>query len=412
GWNEKLWGLVPKMEPRSGSGKTGKRVWLHAVSVGEMNLLKPILRELAASHPDWECVLSTTSQTGMELGRRLFPQYPLFYCPLDFSWATATAMRRICPDWLVLVELELWPNLISTARRFGVRTAIVNGRISDESFRRYRWIRRLTLALFKKLDFVAVQDAIAADRFRQLGVPEEKMTVTGSIKFDGVQTDPRNEKTVRLAQLAGIRETDRVFLAGSTQEPEEAFALTTFRTLADEFPDLKLILVPRHPERFDTVADLLQKSGVNWVRRSRLKEPETGDNRRTPKPSDTGGGGLASRILLVDTIGELGAWWGTAQIAFVGGSLGRRGGQNMLEPAAYGAAVSFGPNTRNFRDISSTMLREQAAVVVASQDEMTAFVRRALSDISWRQGLSERARRLVLRQQGATRKTVRCFSEK
>ncbi len=387
GYGEKLLGRVP---PRTGDRPC---VWLHAVSVGEVNLLQPLLRAIACRHPECECVISTTTHTGMKLVRKKYPQHNVFYCPLDFTWAVAEAMRRVRPDVLVLTELELWPNLIRAARRRGARVAVINGRLSEHSFRGYHRIRFLLRRVFGQIDLVAVQDATYAERFLALGARPETVHVTGSMKYDGAQTDRHNPATRRLAELAGFAPDDVVFLAGSTQAGEEQAALEAFRELAPHFPRLRLVLVPRHPERFDSVAQRLDHSGVPWQRRSRL-------------PSTAGDHAPVARILLVDTVGELGVWWGTAHIAFVGGSLGSRGGQNMIEPAAYGAAVSFGPNTRNFRDVVAALLAGDAAVVVANRAELTAFVRRCLDRPAWAAELGRRAQEHVCGQLGATERTM------
>ncbi|MDO5579682.1 MAG: 3-deoxy-D-manno-octulosonic acid transferase [Planctomycetia bacterium] len=389
GFREKWLGSAPILPPSN-----GKRIWFHAVSVGEMNLLKPILREIDKTHPDWECVISATSKTGMELGKKIFSNHTVFYCPLDFSWSVRRAIKRIKPDLLVLVELELWPNLILTAHKKGIKTAIVNGRISDRSFRRYRKIRFFTRLLLKKVDCVAVQDSFAANYFQALGA--NRAVQTGSIKFDGVQTDRTNPGTTSLARLAGLDPSEIVFLAGSTQDPEEAYAISCFRSLRDRFKNLRLILVPRHTERFESVAALLRDSGLPWARRSEF------ETKGTP-PKDA--------ILLIDTIGELGGWWGTAKIAFVGGSMGSRGGQNMLEPAAYGAAVSFGPNTKNFRDISSLLLQEKGAIVVHDEKEMCSFVEKCITDKEYATLLGKNAQLLVLRNAGATKLTISLLQE-
>lgn len=366
-------------------------VWLHAVSVGEVNLLAPILKEIQRRHPDWECAISTTTQTGFALVTKKYPNYTVFYCPLDFSWAVRRAMRRLRPSLLVLAELELWPNLIRAAREHGAKVAVINGRLSDESFRGYRRIARWLRPVLDQIDLFAVQNKEYADRFLALGASVERVHITGSVKYDGAQSDRRNPGTRQLADLAGIRTDDLVWLAGSTQEPEEAIVLAVFRNLASEFPRLKLILAPRHQERFEEVARLLDRSGMAWRRRSQLESAASG---------------AVPRILLVDAVGELGHWWGTAQIAFVGGSLGRRGGQNMIEPAAYGATVCFGPNTWNFRDIVDHMLASQAAVVVRDARELESFVRRAINDPDFRARLGARAERHVATQQGATARTV------
>lgn len=392
GFAAKFLGLVPRRE------SDRRCVWLHAVSVGEVNLLATLLRALARRRPEWECVISTTTMTGMALAKKKYPGHSVFYCPLDFSWAVRTAMRRVRPDLLVLAETELWPNLIRAARESGATVAIVNGRLSEHSFRGYRRIRPLVARILRQIDLVAVQDETYAERFRRLGARLETVAVTGSIKFDGAQTDRNNPATERLRRLAGFAADDVVFLAGSTQEPEEDAALAAFVALKDAWPHLRLVLVPRHPDRFDAVARLLDESGLPWQRRTELKEKGTGFRVQ--------GSGSASRVLLVDTVGELGAWWGTAQIAFVGGSFGSRGGQNMIEPAAYGAAVCFGPNTWNFRDIVATMLDRQAAVVVYGSEELTEFVRHCLAEPGLASDLGARARALVLGQLGATERTM------
>jgi 3-deoxy-D-manno-octulosonic-acid transferase len=260
----KLLGQVPR---RTGQEKC---IWLHAVSVGEVSLLGPIIMRLEQQHPQWTCVISTTTNTGYRLARQKYAPRMVFYCPLDFSWAVRRAMRRIRPGLLVLTELELWPNLILAAKYYGARVAVINGRMSDRSMRGYRRIRWLMAFWLRKLDLIAVQNETYRDRFLSLGASPEMVPITGSIKFDGAETDRANPLTGQLAELAGIADDDIVFLAGSTQHPEEHLALATFRALSSEFPRLRLILVPRHPERFDTVAAALARSGLPWQRRSEL----------------------------------------------------------------------------------------------------------------------------------------------
>jgi 3-deoxy-D-manno-octulosonic-acid transferase len=436
GWSARLLGRVPR---RRGNARC---LWLHAVSVGEVNLLAPILSRWEKLHPDWECVISTTTQSGYALAQKRYAPRLVFYLPLDFTWAVRRAMRRIRPDILALAELELWPNLIRAAKANGANVAVINGRLGERSFRRYQRIGWLTHQVLADVDIIAAQNEAYAERFRALGAAAERVNVTGSVKFDGAMTDRNNPQSQRLAGLAGIESTDVVFLAGSTQHPEEALAIQAFRTLASKFPALRLILVPRHPERFEEVARLLERSGLHWQRRSALSQ-EPGA--RSPGSKDSGHVAstkyqlpstafssappnsnhqprftahrsplsppyqppLATHpVLLVDVVGELAAWWGLAQIAFVGGSMGNRGGQNMIEPAAFGAAVSFGPNTWNFRDVVSLLLADQAAVVVSTGAELTAFVGRCLADPEYAQSLGRRARELVQRQVGASDRTI------
>ncbi len=268
---------------------------------------------------------------------------------------------------------------------------VANGRLGERSFRGYRRIRPLLRSTLAKLDLVAAQTEQYALRFIALGVPETRVRITGSVKFDGARTDRSNSATQSLAKLWNMASDDLVFLAGSTQEPEETLALATFRELCSRHPRLRLVLAPRHPERFAAVAKLVEASGLAWQLRSRLDS----------EPANP-----AARVLVVDRIGELGAWWGLAHVGFVGGSLGSRGGQNMIEPAAYGVAVSFGPRTHNFRDVVAALLAADAAVVVADGPSLTEFVGRTLADPEFAAGLGRRAQEVVRCNQGATVRTV------
>ncbi len=369
-------------------------IWLHAVSVGEVTILVTLVPALRARWPRTRLLITSTTPTGFALAQRHFQDLPdcaVSYAPLDFSWAVANALRRLQPQALVLVELELWPNLVRLARRAGVEVAIVNGRLSTPSFRGYCCIRPIVKRVLADVRAIGVQNDRYRDRFQNLGSDPSRLVVTGSIKFDGAITDRDHPATQRLRDVIGLRPEHRVFLAGSTQSPEESLALATFAELAAKYPQLVLLIVPRHKERFAAVAQMLEGSGIGWLRRSELAGATLDDRHR---------------VVLVDTIGELGAWWGTADIAFVGGSLGRRGGQNMIEPAAYGAAICYGPNTQNFRDITDMLCERQAAVVVANGQEMTQFVNGCLSDPASAAELGQRAQRLVLEQTGAVRRTL------
>ena len=381
GWSEKLWGRLPE---RDGSRPC---LWLHAVSVGEVLQLRPLMNLLTSQRPGWDFVITTTTRTGLDVAKKEFAQHTVCYCPLDFSWAVRRAIARVKPSAIVLVELELWPNLVLTANRLGVPLALINGRVSEKSFRGYRRIRPLISRLLSGFELLAVQNEEYADRLRTLGAPNERLHLTGSIKFDGVKSDRANAKTSELRQFFGLRSDERIFIAGSTQAPEESFALDTWQTLRSEFPNLRLILVPRHKERFDEVAALVISRGLTLQRRSN-EVSTSGD------------------VLLLDTLGELGACWGLAEVAFVGGSLTQRGGQNMLEPAAFGAAVLFGPNTWNFRDIVEQLLSRDSARVVRSADELTSTVRMLLRDSAEAIQLGSRARDFVATQQGAAARTV------
>jgi 3-deoxy-D-manno-octulosonic-acid transferase len=385
GWRQKLLGDLPV---RPGSRPC---LWFHAVSVGEVLLLKPVLDRLRAERGDLDIVISTTTQTGQAVAREKYPFATLVYYPFDFTWAVDRALRRIRPDAVALVELELWPNFISAVHRAEIPLVLLNGRISERSFRGYSRVRGLVAGWLKKFTVITAQTEEYADRLRQLGAPANRVLVTGSVKYDGLQHDRFNAATARLRELFGIAPHEQVFIAGSTQAPEEQIALDTYRGLRTEYSNLRLIIVPRHKERFEEVAGLIERSGLGLRRRSTASSADTS----TDRP-----------ILLLDTLGELSACWGLADIAFVGGSLSNRGGQNMLEPAAYGAAVLFGPNTFNFRHAVELLLARDAATVVRSGEQLTAAVRDLLENSFSRQSQGERARQLVLSQQGATTRVI------
>ncbi|HEV7999207.1 MAG TPA: 3-deoxy-D-manno-octulosonic acid transferase [Planctomycetaceae bacterium] len=446
GWREKLLGQVPR--------RAGNRpcLWFHAVSVGEVLQLEPVLKELRSRLPAVEFVISTTTPTGRSVAEAKFLGDTVCYFPLDFSWAVREAVARLRPTAIVLVELELWPNFILHARHSAIPIALINGRLSEHSLRGYRRVRPLVARLLGSLHAVAVQNEAYAARFAELGAPRERIEVTGSIKFDRVTTDRRNPKTSELRAAFGIAESDRVFVCGSTQETEESAALDAYLALRDRFPALRLILVPRHKERFDDVARLVESRGLPLCRRSHalnesasagqsplapsppapLPRGERGADSRiavrsanganiqtlsplSPCGRGAGGEGAPAEnrprpVLLLDTLGELAACWGLADVAFVGGSLTNRGGQNMIEPAGYGAAVLFGPNTQNFRAVVELLLSADAARVVHNGAELTAAVADCLSHPERAQRQGARAQHLVLSQQGATLSTTQILA--
>jgi 3-deoxy-D-manno-octulosonic-acid transferase len=373
---------------------TRKRIWLHGVSVGEIQLLHSLSREISpradAAGIPVTFVVSSSTTTGLELAARRFDAASVFPCPLDFSWAVRRTFHRLQPDLLVLGELELWPNLLGEAKRRGVPVMVANGRLSESSARGYARIAGLARRMLSRVALVSARSSADADRFRAFGAP--RVVDAGSMKFDGVRGDRTDPEIARLSTLAGFRPDDIVFLAGSTQAPEEQLAIAAFRAVAPAHPRVRLVIVPRHVERAAEVAALLDAAGLAWQARSRL---------------DAEGPSTTARVLLVDTTGELGWWWGTARIAFVGGSLdGRRGGQNMLEPAAYGAAVCFGPFTRNFADEVRVLLAADAARVVTNGGEMADFVRRCLEDPAAAEAIGGRAATVVAAHRGATAATA------
>jgi 3-deoxy-D-manno-octulosonic-acid transferase len=295
----------------------------------------------------------------------------------------------------VLAEGELWPNMLRASKARRVPVAVVNGRLSPKSARRYGRMGALARPLFQNVDLFAVQTDEYAEAIKSLGVSPAKVTVTGSVKYDDLACDRANARTAELGRLFAVERDDLIWVAGSTQAPEEKIVLAIWRQARQRFKKLRLILVPRQKDRFDEVASLLDRANIPYVRRSQLT---THHSTLTTHYSP---------VILVDTIGELGAVWGLADLAFVGGSLdGKRGGQNMLEPAAYGAAVVFGPHVWNFREAAGRLVREGGAVSVADAAELEGTVLDLLADARRREQLGMTARTLVLAQQGATQRTL------
>jgi 3-deoxy-D-manno-octulosonic-acid transferase len=386
GLTAKLLGLAKT--PGELSRDPRPRVWFHGVSVGEVHLLRQVVAGFRQRHPEYACVISTTTDTGFDEARQRFPDLAVVYYPFDFSWAVRRILRNIDPVLIVLVEGELWPNFLIAAKAQSIPVASINGRMSPRSYRNYRRLGGLARWLLGHLDLCAVQTQEYADNLMALGVSPEHVHVTESVKYDGVSTSRTNPKTDELRRLFDVHDDDSIWIAGSTQAPEEEIVLDIFRRLQPIHPQLRLFVVPRQKDRFEEVARLLERGGLPFERRSALRVPH-------------------SALVLVDTIGELGALWGLADVAFVGGSMdGRRGGQNMIEPAAYGAAVVFGPHVWNFKEPAAKLVGISAAIQVTNAAELETAVRRLLQSPEERQQRGTIAQRFVLQQQGATARTL------
>ncbi len=361
-------------------------VWFHGVSVGEVHLLVTLVAAFRKRHPDWRVIVSSTTDTGMAEARARFPDLVVVLYPFDFSWAVGRALDTIRPRLVVLAESELWPNFLHAAARRRIPVAVVNARLSPRSFARMRrFAGPVRALLLRHVSAFAAQSDETADRLQQLGVTGDRVTVTGSVKYDGAAGDRDAPKSVALRRLLARRD-ELVWVAGSTHAPEEALVLAAFGRLRERFPTLRLVLVPRHPDRFAEVAGL-----DDMVRRGTLAEP------------------LAAMppVTLLDTVGELGAAWALADVGFTGGSLdGKRGGQSMIEPAGYGVPTMFGPHVWNFRDAARRLVEAGGAVQVNDAGALEVEVARLLGDDGLRRTMGDAARELVRRQQGATERTL------
>ena len=408
GWSEKLLGssqspialtetnTIGSLGHANSPVTTRAVVWLHAVSVGEVQVLRTLVETLESDRPDLRLAISVSTDSGMDLATKLFPKHHLFFAPFDFTWSIQKTFRVLQPKLIVLSELELWPNWLLIAERFRCPVAVINGRLSEVSFRRYARIPYLVHRCLQTIDWVGAQSSSYASRFEQLGVPPSRLSVTGNVKFDGASGNRFASEVIRRKDLLGLKDEQMVFLAGSTQSPEESIVLNAFLELADRFPNLKMILVPRHAERFEEVAESIQATGLPWARRT-TSQAAVYDR--------------SWRIFLADSVGELRWWWGLADIGFVGGSFGNRGGQNMIEPCAYGVATCFGPNTRNFSDIVKLLLEENACSQLQTPNELRAWIESMLNDSEKRKRMSMQAIQVCQRHRGASLRTWESLQE-
>ena len=371
-----------------------RSIWIHAVSVGEVLAARPLVPLLRERFPRHRLFVSTTTMTGGAVARKSLRGIDgLFYAPFDFPHPVREALEVLNPSVLLLVETELWPNLIHEARRRGTRVALVNGRISTRSFPRYLLARRLLAAVLGDVDLFLMQGEPHAERIRALGAPPDRVQVTGNLKFDAVEPERLPERVVRLIQ-SGPDAPPPLWVAGSTVSGEEELVLRAFHHVRERVPQARLLLAPRHPERFSVVPALIEVAGFRCLRRSALDPLAWRDG----------------EVLLLDTLGELAQVYTLAGVVFVGGSLVPSGGHNILEPAVLGKPVLVGPHMENFQEIADQFRAEAALVQVGSVEELAREVAALFLDGDRRRRLGDRARELVARNRGAVRKTADALS--
>jgi 3-deoxy-D-manno-octulosonic-acid transferase len=368
-----------------------KPFWIHAVSVGEVLAAKSIVSALRTSRPDLPLVISTVTLTGQATAQKEFKTAAgIFYFPFDFAFSVNRFLKHLNPRGVLLMETELWPNFIDRCRRRGVPLFLANGRISNQSFRRYRRIKLLVRDMLHSMAAIGAQTKDDAERFLELGAIEKRVQITGNLKFDyALPTKEAQSEWIDLIRASlGYESGGYVIVAGSTMKGEESIILDAFQKILSAIPQARLILAPRHPERFDEVADLACQSGSKFLRRSQL-----------------GRGTQDAEILLLDTMGELRAVYSLASVAVIGGSFLPFGGHNPLEPAALRKAIVFGPEMSNFKEISDLFVRESAACRCSANDLPRVLID-LLKDREKQNALGERAYDTLRRNQGATVATL------
>lgn len=364
-------------------------LWIHACSVGEVGTARPLIAALKETLPNVPILLTTSTVAGRGQADKLNGDVAVTWCPFDKARAVRSFLAAARPRILILIETELWPNLLREARRRQVPIVLVNARLSDKHFKRYLRYRRFFRSLLANVTAVGAQSPLYAERFAQIGVPGERITVTGNTKFDAVATAVDMRQRARLRASHDLAAEDQVLVFGSTRPGDEALAARCLKALQPQFPRLKLIIAPRHAQR---IADILPLFDGPVAKRSDIL---------------AGHGDRAARILVVDTTGELVAFYALATIAVVGGSFyAGVDGHNPLEPAALGVPTVFGPYMNNFRDPSAALLQQQGAIQVTTPEELAPALERLLRDQGECRRLGTRGRKTVLDHQGAIKNNV------
>ncbi len=360
-----------------------RSVWIHAVSVGEVKSVRKLIEKLRSSHSDQPLVLSTITPAGQKLAQSTEGLADhIFYFPLDVPGAIRRTLDRVNPELVLIAETEIWPNFLRECRKRNVRVVMVNGRISDRSFPRYRVVRRWLKRVLDDFTLLGMQTETDRERIESIGADGRKVTVFGNLKYDAL--DVGQVLATDLSNALAL--FPKLWIAASTMRGEEEQILDAFASLHAKHPDLALLLAPRHPERFDEVEQIIRARGFRYARRSRLARD--------------------ADVLLLDSVGELASTFRYASVVFVGGSLVPRGGHNILEPAAFANPIVFGPHMENFREIRDIFLDARAALEVRDAAELAEALDHLLTDSQAASDLGAKARLLVEQNTGATERVL------
>src|SRR3989338_3042573 len=387
-------GIYDKTKERtllSGEG----RIWIQAVSVGEVALCKSIIPLLKERFPVNDIVISTITKAGNILAKKNFSKdATIIYFPLDFSAIVKKTVKAIKPKLYIMIETEIWPNLLSNLASRSIPSILINGRISDRSIGRYRMAAPFLKNIISKISIFCMQDNIDADRIIELGAPVEKVRVTGNMKFDAqVLTDVKPEDVIR--ESLGLKVGEELIIAGSTHSGEEEIIADIFKELSWEYPNLMLLIAPRHVDRVSEIESVIKKTGLESIRASKIKESS----------------GKGAKIVLLDTIGQLNDAYSIATIVFIGGSLVKHGGHNPIEPAAFAKTILFGPHMFNFKYIADVFLRNKGAIQVLNKEDLREKFRFLFKNANARTARGANAKKVVIENRGATKKNIEAISQ-
>ena len=371
----------------------GKQVfWIHVVSVGETRAVLPLVKALKKAYPEVALIISNVTETGHEIASQVAEVNCCLFFPYDFSLVVRRVLRQVNPSLIIIVETEIWPNFVRLARDRKIPVILVNGRISDRSYPRYQWIKRFIRPILRQFSFFCMQTVEDGRRLRMLGAPAALVQVSGNVKFDLDISLPDHPIVVQLKKRYHLPEGELIWVAGSTHAGEEEVVVDVYQQLASRRKLLRLVLVPRHPERCSAVGKMLAGRQIPFVRCSELASM---DELLAP---DT--------VLLVDTVGELPQIYVVSDIVFVGGSLVPVGGHNILEASAVRKPVIFGPHMQNFREISQLLLAAGGGVMVSGKSELLTVTQRLLADDTICLNMGAKGYDLIRKNVGATASTV------
>ena len=366
-------------------------IWVHAASVGEIVATSPLIKEFRKEFPKSPILVSVVTTSGYEMANRIIKDADsIIYFPLDLPFVAASVLRRIHPRIFLNVETELWPNFFMTARQMHIPVMMVNGRISEKSVRRYKYMFSILTDMIGTVKFFAMQSPIDADYIKQLGAPENLVTVTGNTKFDQTYTDVTPEEREKILNDMGLKDAEGIFLAGSTHRGEEDYVLQAFKAVREKHPKLKLVIAPRELLRTREVISICKRAGFKVGTRTELQK-------RPPANED---------IIILDTIGELGQVYSIGDVIYVGGSLVTHGGHNILEPAAHGKAIIVGHHMENFKDTHALFKNRNACITVNNPEELVEETKKLFDDPAHRKQLEEETLKIVLENRGASRKSA------
>jgi 3-deoxy-D-manno-octulosonic-acid transferase len=385
-------GFIDQEKLKALSG--GRVVWFHAVSVGETKAAMPLVRFFKERHPDVKVVFSTVTPTGNSVAGKEGEDFidALIYMPLDMSWVVRRVVKAVRPDAFIVVEKEVWPNLVSILHGQGIPVIVVNGTISDWSFKRYSELSFFFRPVFSRMTFFCARTNGDARKARLVGCDPARVVEAGNLKFDWAPEISDVSKVNTFRKEVRFAPDDMVIVAGSTHAGEEGMLLKAFRELKGKFANLKLVIAPRHPERFDEVEALLRESRISFTRRS------------------TGAEGGGADVVLLDTMGELSSLYALSTVAFVGGTLVDTGGHNLLEPAFFGKPVVYGPYLRSYLYMAEMLEEEGAGTRVAAGDLSRKFAM-LLGDEDLRAKKGKAARQVVISNRGATERCARVIED-